>query len=122
MSLDIIHLAAAYRGVQTALSKRTVALEVAGVLRILHKEIRNCNLKRNGKRPLPGGGGHHDEVETVIIQALAALQDTQDFGDAISKTNDYKQALGNFTVLFGLTNLLRRLLGFSHHNMGMLFL
>ena len=58
----------------------------------------------------------------MIIQALAALQDTQDFGDAISKTNDYKQALAHFAVLLGLTNLLRRLLGFSTHNMGMLFL
>ena len=92
---------------------------------ILHKEIKeikNCNLKRDGKRPLPGGKGHHDEIETVTIQALAALQDTQDFGEVISKTNDYKQALAHFTVLFGYTNLLRRLLGFSPHIMGMLFL
>ena len=88
--------------------------EVTAALDVLHKEMKNRNLKRNGKRPLSGGETrHHDEIETAIIQAMAPLQDTQDFGEVISKTNDYNQTLAHFAVHFGYTNLLRRLVGWN---------
>ena len=87
--------------------------EVAAALDVLHKEMKNRNLKRNGKRPVRGGETRHDEIETAIIQALAPLQDTQDFGEVISKTNDYKQTLAHFAVHLGYTNLLRRLVGWN---------
>ena len=87
--------------------------EVADALDILQQEMKNHNLKRSGKRPLRGGEAHHDEIETAIIQALAPLQDTQDFGEVISKTNDYKQTLAHFSVHFGYTDLLRRLVGWN---------
>ena len=87
--------------------------EVAAALDVLHKEIKNRNLKRNGKQPLRGGDARHDEIEAAIIQALAPLQDTQDFGEVISKTNDYKQTLAHFAVHFGYTKLLRRLVGWN---------
>ena len=87
--------------------------EVAAALDILHKEMKKRNLKRNGKRPLRAEETRHDEIETAIIQALAPLQNTLDFGELISKTNDYKQTLAHFAVLFGYTNLLRRLVGWN---------
>ena len=87
--------------------------KVAAALDILHKEMEIRNLKRDGKRPLRGGEERHDETETAIIQTLAPLQGTQDFGEVISKTNDYKQSLAHFAVLFGYTNLLRQLVGWG---------
>jgi len=87
--------------------------EVAAALDILHKEMKKRNLKRNEKRPLREEEARHDEIETAIIQALAPLQNTLDFGELISKTNDYKQTLAHFAVLFGYTNLLRRLVGWN---------
>ena len=83
--------------------------EVSTALDTLRKEAKNPNLKTNGKRTLRRGGASHDEVETAIIQSLAPLQDTPDFGEAISKANDYKQTLAHFAVFFGFPNLLRRL-------------
>ena len=87
--------------------------EVAAALDVLHKEMKNRNLKRNGKQPLREGEARHDEIETAIIQALAPLQDTQDFGEVISKTNDHKQTLAHFAVHFGYTTLLRQLVGWN---------
>ena len=75
--------------------------------------MKNRNLTRNGKRPLRGGEASHEEIETAIIQALAPLQDTLNFGEVISKTNDYKQTLAHFAVFFGYTSLLRRLMGWN---------
>ena len=83
--------------------------EVAAALDTLQKEMRNPSLKKNGKPPPRGGEAGHDEIETAIIQALAPLQDTLNFEEVISKTNDYKQTLAHFAVFFGYTNLLRRL-------------
>ena len=83
--------------------------EVSAALDILRKEAKNPNLKMNGKQPLSSGEASHDEVETAIIQALAPLQDTLDFGEIISKTNEYKQTLAHFAVCFEYTRLLRRL-------------
>ena len=71
--------------------------------------MKERNWKRNEKPPLRGEETRHDEIETAIIQALTPLQNTLDFGGLISKTNDYKQTLAHFAVLFGYTNLLRRL-------------
>ena len=71
--------------------------------------MKKRNWKRNEKRRLRGEESRHDEIETAIIQALAPLQSTLDFGERISKTNDYKQTLAHFAVLFGYTNLLKRL-------------
>ena len=65
--------------------------------------------KGNEKRPLRGEESRHDEIETAIIRALAPLQSTLDFGERISKTNDYKQTLAHFAILSGYTNLLRQL-------------
>ena len=87
--------------------------EVATALDTLHKEMKKRNLKRNEKRPLREEETRHDEIETALIQALAPLQNTLDFGKLISKTNDYKQTLAHFAVLFGYTNLLRRLVGWN---------
>ena len=87
--------------------------EVAAGLDIFHKEIKRRNLKRNEKRPLRGEETRHDEIETALIQALAPLQNTPDFGELISKTNDYKQTLAHFAVLIGYTNLLKRLVGWN---------
>ena len=87
--------------------------EVAAALDILHKEMKKRNLKTNGKQPLRGEEAQHDEIETAIIQALAPHQNTPDFGGLISKTNDYKQTLAHFAVLFGFTNLLKRLVGWN---------
>ena len=83
--------------------------EVADALEILRKEMKNPNLKRNGNRPLRGGEASNDEIETAIIQTLAPLQSAVNFGEVISKTNDYKQTLAHFAVFFGYTNLLGRL-------------
>jgi ankyrin repeat protein len=85
----------------------------AATLDILYKEMKNPNLKRNGKRPLRGGEADHDDVETAIIQALAPLENTLGFGRVISKTNDYKQTLAHFAVHFGYATLLRRLVGWN---------
>ena len=88
--------------------------EVATALDILHKEMKNRNLKRNRKPPLGGEEARlDDDIETAIIQALAPLQDTLDPGRVISKTNDYKQTLTHFVIHFGYTNLLRRLVGWK---------
>ena len=87
--------------------------EIAAALDILHKEVTKRNLKTNGKRLPPGEETRHDEIETTIIQALAPFQHTPDFGELISKTNDYKQTLAHFAVLFGYTNLLKRLVGWN---------
>ena len=87
--------------------------EVAAALDVLRNEMKNRNLTRNGKRPLRGGEASHDEIETAIIQALAPLQDTLNFKEIISKTNDYKQTLAHFAVFFGYTSLLRRLMGWN---------
>ena len=87
--------------------------EVAAALDILHKEMKKRTLKRNEKRPLRGEDTRHDEIENALIQALAPLQNTLDFGELISKTNDYKQTLAHFAILFGYTNLLRRLVGWN---------
>ncbi len=84
--------------------------EVAAALDIVHREIKEHNLTRNGKRPLRGGEASHDEIETAIIQALAPLQDTLNLEEVISKTNDYKQTLAHFAVFCGYTNLLRQLM------------
>ena len=81
--------------------------EVAAALDVLHKEVKNRNLTSNGKRPLRGGEASHEGIESAIIQALAPLQDTLNFEEIISKTNDYKQTLVHFEVLFGYTSLLR---------------
>ena len=83
--------------------------EVADALDNLHKEMKKQTLKR----PPRGGEARHDEVETTIIQALAPLQNTQNFGEVISKTNDYKQTLAHFAILFGYTNLLSQLVGWN---------
>jgi len=87
--------------------------EVAAALNILHDEMKKRNLKRNEKQPMRGEETQQEEIETAIIQALAPLQNTLDFGEIISKTNDYKQTLAHFAVLFGYTNLLRRLVGWN---------
>jgi len=63
--------------------------KVAAALDILHNEMKERNLKRNEKRSLRGDSAPHDEMETTIIQALAPLQNTPDFGELISKTNEY---------------------------------
>jgi len=83
--------------------------EVADALDRLQKEMKKPTIKR----PLSGGEARHDEIETAIIQALAPLQNTQDFEEIISKTNDYKQTLAHFAVQFGYANLLRRLVGWN---------
>jgi hypothetical protein len=83
--------------------------EVADALDRLHKEMKKPTLKR----PQCGGAVRHDEIETAIIQALAPLQNTQDFKELISKTNDYKQTLAHFAVQFGYADLLRRLVGWN---------
>ena len=72
--------------------------------------MKKRNRKKNEKRPLRGEETQHDEIETAIIQALAPLQNTLDFGGLISKTNNHKQTLAHVAVLFGYTNLLRRLI------------
>ena len=87
--------------------------EVAVALDALRKEMKNRNLTRNGKPPLRGGEASQDEIEIAIIQALAPLQDTPNFEEIISKTNDYKQTLAHFAVFFGYTSLLRRLMGWN---------
>jgi len=87
--------------------------EVAAALDNLHKEMNNRNLKGNGKRSLRGGEARDGDIETTIIQALAPLQNTLDFGKIISKTNDHKQTLAHFAVYFGYANLLRRLVGWN---------
>jgi ankyrin repeat protein len=87
--------------------------EVAAALDVLHKEVKKHNLERNGKRLLREGEASQDEIEAAIIQALAPLQNTQDFEELISKTNDYKQTLAHFAVHFGYTNLLRQLVGWN---------
>ena len=87
--------------------------EVAAALDVLRKEMKNRNLTRNGKRPMRRGEASQDEIETAIIQALAPLQDTLNFEEVISKTNDYNQTLAHFAVFFGYTNLLRRLMGWN---------
>ena len=84
--------------------------EVAAALDVLRNEMKNRNLTRNGKRPMRRGEASQDEIETAIIQALAPLQDTLNFEEVISKTNDYNQTLAHFAVFFGYTNLLRRLM------------
>ena len=86
--------------------------EVAAALDVLQKEVKTRDVK-NGKRPLRGGAARHGDIETAIIQALAPLQNTLDFGRIISKTNDYKQTLAHFAVHFGYANLLRRLVGWN---------
>ena len=87
--------------------------KVASALDILHNEIKKHNLKRDETRPLRGDSTRHDEMESAIIQALAPLQNTPDFGELISKTNEYKQSLAHFAVLFGYTDLLKRLVGWN---------
>ena len=87
--------------------------EVGTALDILHKEVKRRNLRRNEKQPLRGEDTRQDEIETAIIQALAPLQNTLDFGERLSKTNEYKQTLAHFAILFGYTNLLRRLVGWN---------
>ena len=87
--------------------------EVAAALDVLHKEVKNRNLTRNGKRPLRGGEASHEGIENAIIQALAPLHNTLNFEEVISKTNDYKQTLAHFAVFFGYTSLLRRLMGWN---------
>ena len=87
--------------------------EVADALDILHKQLKNRNSERNGKRPMRGGEARDDEIETALIRALAPLQNTLDFEELISKTNDYNQTLAHFAVLFGYINLLRRLVGWD---------
>ena len=67
--------------------------EVAAALDVLHKEMKNRNLKRNGERPPCGEEARHDGIETAIIQALVPLQNTQGFGEVISKTNDHNRPL-----------------------------
>ena len=89
------------------------APEVAAGLDIFHKEINKRKSKRNEKRPLHGDSTRHAEIETALIQALAPLQNTLDFGGLISKTNDYKQTLAHFAVLYGYSNLLKRLVGWN---------
>ena len=84
-----------------------------GVAAGLDSLIKERNLKRNEKRPLRGEGTRHDEIETALIQALAPLQNTLNFGGLISKTNDYKQTLAHFAVLYGYSNLLKRLVGWN---------
>jgi len=83
--------------------------EVADALDRLHKEMK----KPTSTRPLSGREVRHDETETAIIQALSPLQNTQDFEEVISKTNDYKQTLAHFAVQFGYADLLRRLVGWN---------
>jgi len=83
--------------------------EVAYALDHFHKEMKRHTLKQ----PLRGGEASHDEIEAAIIQALAPLHNAQDFGDIISETNDYKQTLAHFAVLFGYADLLRRLVGWN---------
>ena len=87
--------------------------EVATALDILRKEVKKRDLKRNEKKPLHGEDTRQDEIETAIIQALTPLQNTVDFTERLSKTNDYKQTLAHFAILFGYTNLLRRLVGWN---------
>ena len=83
--------------------------EVAAGLDVLHVEMKKRNLKTNEKRPLREEEARHNVIETAIIQALAPLHNTPDFGGLISKTNDYKQTLAHFAVLFGYTSLLEQL-------------
>jgi len=59
------------------------------------------------------GEARDDEIETAIIQALAPLQDTLDFEELISKTNDHNQTLAHFAVLFGYIDLLKMLVGWN---------
>jgi len=87
--------------------------DVAAALDVLHKDLKNRDNKRNGKRPVREGGTRDDEIETAIIQALAPLQDTLVFKELISKTNDYNQTLAHFAVLFGYINLLKVLVGWN---------
>ena len=87
--------------------------DVTAPSEIPHKEMKKRDWKRNEKRPLRGEETRHDEIETAIIEALAPLQNTLDFGEFISKTNDYRYTLAHFAVLFGYTNLLRRLIGWK---------
>ena len=54
-------------------------------------------------------GSKDGDIEAAIIQALAPLHNTVEFEGLISKTNDHNQTLAHFAVLFGYTNLLRRL-------------
>ena len=72
--------------------------DLAAGLDLFHKEIVKRNLRINEKRPLRGEEKRHDEMEAVVIQALTPLQNTLDFGEPISKTNDYKQTLAHFAV------------------------
>ena len=87
--------------------------EVAAALDTLHKEMKKRNLKRNEKQLLCGEETRHDEIELEIFQILAPLRNTPDFGEHISKTNDYKQTLAHFAVVFGYINLLNRLVGWN---------
>ena len=86
--------------------------EVAAALDVLQKNLTRDS-KRNGKRPMREGGARDNEIETAIIQALEPLQDTLDFDELISKTNDYNQTLAHFAVLFGYINLLKVLVGWN---------
>jgi ankyrin repeat protein len=85
--------------------------EVASALGIIFKDIEKRKLE-NGKQPQRGEIGD-SEIETVIIQALAPFQNTPGFEGFISKTNDYNQTLAHCAILFGYTNLLRRLVGWN---------
>jgi len=79
----------------------------------LHKALKRFESKRNEKRPMREGETRDDETETAIIQALALLQDTLNFEELISKTNDYNQTLAHFAVLFGYIDLLKLLVGWN---------
>jgi hypothetical protein len=83
--------------------------EIASLLDILSKEVRERNSKRNGKQPQRGRGAQDKEVEIAIIEALAPLQNKLHFGRFISTTNDYNQTLAHFAVHLGYLNLLERL-------------
>ena len=82
--------------------------QVATALDVLHKRIKKRNRPRNVKQPQRGGARDGD-IEAAIIQALAPFHITVEFKGLISQTNDYNQTLAHFAVLFGYTNLLRRL-------------
>ena len=83
--------------------------EVVPTWDIFYNEMKKLDSKTNEKRPLHGEETRHDEIEIAVIQSLAPLQNTPDFGQLISKTNDYKQTLAHFAVVFGYINLLNRL-------------
>ena len=60
--------------------------------------MKKRNSERSGNRPLRGGEPRNDGIEAAIIRALAPLENTPDFEELISKTNDYNQTLAHFAV------------------------